>query len=227
MVRRLVSRVLLCTTVIVAVECAVARPGSGTLGGGDSPSSAAFRAEPDDVGPTAAPPAAQDLFAQPPGVDTMAPSRPTQIRIGVRSTPSGIDAAVDPITGVRGPDGAWQAIDPPSVARAVWLAQSAEPGRASPGATVLYGHACRGLKCVFDELVHVTVGEAIELDTDAGTFTYEVTRLLDLPKTGPASLASQASVPNELLLVTCAYKADATSPDNLVVVARLVRATRV
>jgi hypothetical protein len=42
------------------------------------------------------------------------------------------------------------------------------------------------------------------------------------PKSGPGSLASKRSVPNELMLVTCAYEPDSSSLDNLVTTGTLI-----
>jgi len=78
------------------------------------------------------------------------------------------------------------------------------------------------MSCAFDALVDVHPGDTATLTTNAGVLTYRITSLIKYPKTGPRSLASKRSVPNELMLVTCAYQPDSSSLDNLVVTATLI-----
>lgn len=215
-------RLLLVTVTVLAVECAAAFAGPHFSHDGESSSVTGRLIDPpaDKAGGSI------DRRRPSPASARASPSLAPPRRIRVHVGGVDIDAAVDSVTGIRLPNGAWQPIDPPSTARAVWLTQSALPGPASKGTTVLYGHACQGMACVFNELLKIEVGDDIELDTVQDRLTYRVTEQIELPKSGPASLATRPSIAKELLLVTCAYQPDGSSADNLVVVAHLVHADR-
>lgn len=119
-------------------------------------------------------------------------------------------------------NGTWGLLNPPDLSRGVWLTQSTVPASPSSGTTAIYGHACQGKTCVFDALVAVRAGDTAIITTGSGVLTYQINSLTKYPKSGPGSLASKQSVPNELMLVTCAYEPDSSSLDNLVATGMLV-----
>jgi LPXTG-site transpeptidase (sortase) family protein len=133
-----------------------------------------------------------------------------------------LQVAVDPMAAPINTDGTWGLVRPPNLNRVVWLTQSTLPASPSPGTTAIYGHACQGITCAFDALVDVEAGDTVILTTGAGVLTYRINALIKYPKSGPGSLASKRSVPNELMLVTCAYQPDSSSLDNLVATGTLI-----
>ena len=103
------------------------------------------------------------------------------------------------------------------------MKQSSYPAARSHGTSYVYGHACHYHLCPFTRLKDVTVGDQVTVTTAAGTLTYRIDRVGLSPKTARSlpSWASDSSVPNRLVLVTCAYEQGDTSTDNIVVMARL------
>jgi LPXTG-site transpeptidase (sortase) family protein len=169
-----------------------------------------------------------------------APESGSQRGLGVRGTaPPGIpvmltvaspngsrilSGPVDPIAATRRPDGSWAPINPPTRSHAVWVSQSAIPAAPSTGTTAVYGHACIGYACVFNDAVRIPPGSTVTIRTQRSVLRYQVVSVIQYPKTGTTSLASRPNLANELILVTCAYRPDHTTVDNLVLVARLVAA---
>ena len=135
-----------------------------------------------------------------------------------------LSAPVDPLAATRNPDGSWAPVNPPTRSHAVWLSQSAYPAAPSTGTTALYGHACIGYACVFDKAVHTPLGSTVTLRTTHTVLRYHVVAISQYPKVGAQSLASRPNTPNELVIVTCAYRPDHTTINNLVITATLVAA---
>ena len=136
-----------------------------------------------------------------------------------------LTAPVDPLAAHRTSAGSWAAFTPPSLTRAAWMSQSASPASPPTGATAIYGHACLGIDCVFNNLHATRIGSTLIVETHSAVFRYRVISLRQYPKSGANSLASRANTPGEVLLITCAYRPDHTSVNNLVVTATL-RAAR-
>ena len=106
---------------------------------------------------------------------------------------------------------------------AVWVKQSSYPSAPSNGTSYVYGHACHHHVCSFTRLKDVNVGDQVTVTTASATLTYRITRIGLSPKaaTSLPSWASDSTVPNRLVLVTCAFEQGDTSRENIVVVARL------
>lgn len=151
------------------------------------------------------------------------PATPVKVIISSRGRRV-LSAPVDPMAATRNPDGSWAPIKPPHLSRAVWMSQSAPPAAPSTGTTAIYGHACIGFPCAFNNAVRARVGSTVTLETARSVLRYRVNAVVQYPKSGARSLTSRPNVPNELLLVTCAYRADESSVNNLVLVADLVSA---
>lgn len=132
--------------------------------------------------------------------------------------------------------------DPPPVAACDWsrttvrIAQAAYPAYPSTGTTYIAGHACQHHICPFTAIQHlpdgsytVNSGDQVVIGTPTGILTYRVTIVRSVPKhdTGPLpQWASDSTVPNRVVIVTCEYEQGDTSQDNIVIVATLVSATR-
>jgi LPXTG-site transpeptidase (sortase) family protein len=106
---------------------------------------------------------------------------------------------------------------------AVWVKQSSYPSAASNGTSYVYGHACHHHVCSFTRLKDANLGDRVTVTTAAATLTYRIARIGLSPKSASSlpSWASDSTVPNRLVLVTCAFEQGDTSTDNIVVVAQL------
>lgn len=134
-----------------------------------------------------------------------------------------ISANVAPISVASG-----QPVDPPHATAAqwdtaAWVEQSSFPSVPSTGTSYVYGHACHHHVCPFTYLKDAAIGDRVVITTTAGTFTYRIDRIGLSPKSAPTlpSWASDSTVRNRVVLVTCAYERGDTSTDNIVVVAHL------
>lgn len=133
-----------------------------------------------------------------------------------------LSAPIDPMAAQHNPDGSWAPITPPSLTRAVWMTQSAMPAAPSTGTTAIYGHACIGLTCAFNNVASTPPQSTVTVQTRTAALRYRVTALTQYPKLGAQSLGSRRDVANQLLLITCAYRPDGSSTNNLVLVATLI-----
>ena len=121
-----------------------------------------------------------------------------------------------------------QPVDPPHTtaaewSTAVWVRQSAYPSAQSTGTSYIYGHACHYHQCAFTQLKDARIGDLVRLALPSGVLTYQVERTGLSPKSASAlpAWASDSTVPNRVVLVTCAFEQGDTSTNNIVVVATL------
>jgi len=150
------------------------------------------------------------------------------IRLGSFSlditTQSGpISADVEPISVESG-----ETVDPPHSTNkewktAAWVQQSTFPTDGDQGTSYVYGHACHYHVCSFTNLKNVRVGDQVAIKAISGRLNYVVSRVGLSPKTAKSlpSWASDSTVPDRLVLVTCAFEQGDTSTENIVVVAKL------
>ena len=106
---------------------------------------------------------------------------------------------------------------------AVWVRQSSYPSASSNGTSYVYGHACHHHVCSFTRLKNAHVGDHVIVTTAAGRLIYRIEKI-GLSRKSARSLpswASDSTVPNRLVLVTCAYEQGDTSNENIVVVSQL------
>jgi LPXTG-site transpeptidase (sortase) family protein len=122
-----------------------------------------------------------------------------------------------------------QPVDPPhntdeEWSTAVWVEQSTYPGANSKGTSYIYGHACHHHVCPFTQLKAVQIDDLVQVTTSAATLTYRITQTGLSPKSANSlpSWASDSTVPNRIVLVTCQFEQGDTSTNNIVVVAQLV-----
>jgi LPXTG-site transpeptidase (sortase) family protein len=121
-----------------------------------------------------------------------------------------------------------QSVDPPHDTAQqwntpVWIKQSTYPAAPSTGTSYVYGHACHHHVCPFTRLKDAQVGDQVVVTTKSATLTYLITRTGLSPKTATSlpAWASDSTVPNRVVLVTCAFESGDTSTENIVVVAQL------
>jgi sortase (surface protein transpeptidase) len=88
----------------------------------------------------------------------------------------------------------------------------------------VYGHACHHHVCPFTQLKDAAVDDRVRIVTPAGTLTYRIDRIGLSPKSARSlpSWASDSTVRDRVVLVTCAYEEGDISTDNIVVVADLI-----
>jgi sortase (surface protein transpeptidase) len=79
--------------------------------------------------------------------------------------------------------------------------------------------------CSFTNLKDADVGDQVRVTTAVRASTYTIERIGLSSKSANSlpSWAADSTVPNRIVLVTCAYEQGDTSTDNIVVVARLNR----
>lgn len=125
--------------------------------------------------------------------------------------------------------GRWT-IDPPrrtagQLQRVYWWSEHAAPAGTSRGTAYFYGHSCTNLACAFNDLHLLSTGDLVRVTTTHGVLSYRVTaRPIRLAKTsagiGSSSLYKYG-VANRLVLITCGYVRNGSSPFNWAVIAQL------
>jgi LPXTG-site transpeptidase (sortase) family protein len=176
-----------------------------------------------------APPATRTTPTKPahpaasPNDTTPAPSADRGFSLVVKTASGDISAKVMPISVAS-----YQPVDTPHRTAeewntAGWVKQSAYPSAPSNGTSYVYGHACHHHVCPFTRLKDANLGDQVTVTTASGTLTYRIARIGQSPKTARAlpSWAFDSTVPNRLVLVTCAFEQGDTSSENIVVVAQL------
>lgn len=145
-------------------------------------------------------------------------------RLVVHTVADTIDVGVAPFSAAS-----YQAVDPPhNTAQqwdtAAWIVQSTYPARPARGTAYIYGHACWDIVCSFNDLKDTRVGDIAQIMTPTARLTYRVDRIGVSPKTASSlpQWASDSTIPNRLVLVTCTFESNGASLDNLVVRAHLV-----
>lgn len=121
-----------------------------------------------------------------------------------------------------------QPVDPPHSTAAewntaVWVKQSAYPSGQSAGTSYIYGHACHYHRCPFTRLKDARVGNLVRVTLPTGVLIYQIAQTGLSPKSASAlpRWASDSTVRNRIVLVTCAFEQGDTSTNNIVVVANL------
>jgi sortase (surface protein transpeptidase) len=106
------------------------------------------------------------------------------------------------------------------------VVQAAYPATPSAGTTYVYGHACHHHLCPFTLLTGTDIGDTVVVTTPSGLLTYRVDRIGLSPKSASSlpTWASDSTVGNRIVLVTCQYEHGDTSTTNIVVVANLTSA---
>jgi LPXTG-site transpeptidase (sortase) family protein len=149
-----------------------------------------------------------------------APAAGNAFGLVVHTRSGDIAAPVDPVSVASN-----EPVDPPLWNTAVWVEQSSYPSKRSKGTSYVYGHACHHHVCSFTRLKEAAVGDPVTVATRSGTLTYRIARIGLSPKTASSlpEWASDSSVADRIVLVTCAYENGDNSTDNIVVVADLQR----
>jgi sortase (surface protein transpeptidase) len=154
---------------------------------------------------------------------------PERITIGA----IGVDAAVRGVVSAH-QQGLWVIVPPMAtnadLQRAYWWSEHAAPASPSNGTAYIYGHACSHYAlCAFNRLRELAKGDLVTVTTVRGALTYRVAaRPVRLAKTaagiGASSIYDYGAV-NRLVLITCGYAPDGSSPWNWVVITQLTAAT--
>jgi hypothetical protein len=156
-----------------------------------------------------------------PGVQL--PTQAISFRLAITTSSGVISANVGSISVVSN-----QPVDPPHDTAeewntAVWVRQSAYPSAQSRGTTYVYGHACHYHQCPFTQLKDAQVGDLVRVTLPTSALTFQIERSGLSPKAASAlpAWASDSTVQNRIVLVTCAFEQGDTSTNNIVVVAKL------
>jgi hypothetical protein len=192
---------------------------------------AAIAAFPGIAGPGAPPSEAGSL------APSLRPSGPGRIPPGIPETITipaiGVRAAVRGVTSAH-EHGRWLIIPPMAtnadLQRVYWWSERAAPGTPSTGTAYIYGHACaRYALCAFNRLRELAKGDLVTVATGRGALAYRVAaKPVRLAKTAAGIGASPIydyGVVNRLVLITCGYAPDGSSPWNWVVITQLATST--
>jgi LPXTG-site transpeptidase (sortase) family protein len=220
-IRKLLSAVVVCAAVSSAAACAAAHGtdrGSGTV---VTPSRTST-----EIAHTTLPTAPKTPATDAPIAGSPEPGvRLGSFSLDVEMQTGRISADVEPISVDSN-----ETVDPPhSTAKewktAAWVQQSTFPTDGKDGTSYVYGHACHHHVCSFTTLKNARVGDKVTVDTISGQLSYVVSKVGFSAKTAKSlpSWASDSTVPNRLVLVTCAFEQGDTSTENIVVVAKLTK----
>jgi Sortase domain len=144
----------------------------------------------------------------------------------------GVDSAVGSVVSTY-VQGLWEIIPPlatdADLQRVYWWSEHAAPANPSKGTSYIYGHACTHYAlCTFNRLDELGIGDLVWVTTVRGILEYRVVGMpIRLAKTADGIGASSIynySVVNRLVLITCAYAPDGSSPWNWAVITQLVAA---
>jgi hypothetical protein len=132
--------------------------------------------------------------------------------------------------------GLWVIIPPMAtnadLRRVYWWSEHAAPAAPSDGTAYIYGHACSHYAlCAFNHLYRLATGDLVTVTTVRGALAYRVAaKPVRLAKTaagiGDSFIYNYGAV-NRLVLITCGYAPDGSSPWNWAVVTQLTAATPV
>ena len=114
-----------------------------------------------------------------------------------------------------------QLVDPPHHTprqwnTAAWVVQAAYPAVPSTGTTYVYGHACHHHTCPFTDLKNAAIDDRVVITTATQTLTYRVARIGLSPKSARTlpHWASNSTIKNRVVLVTCEFEHGDTSLSN-------------
>lgn len=179
-------------------------PASGV--GGSAVESATTGIPAPEPAPAAASAAAQVTVApaDPPANSVPEPLLPeaSQPR-RIRYPSAGFDVPVHPLE----PDSdaeSTQTIVPPTTKDGYWLTPFGTPGKGSSNTTYVIGHSWDGAEAPFNHLSSAAaVGDRFEVDTAAGTITYQVDNITTYVKSSLKDSPIWEIVPNRLVLISC------------------------
>ena len=125
-----------------------------------------------------------------------------------------------------------QLVDPPHETAkqwntAAWIVQAAYPTVPSTGTTYVYGHACRHRDCAFNDLKDAQRGDTVVVTTTDRVLTYVIGRIGLSSKSAKSlpSWASDSTLRDRMVLVTCQIEDGDLTPYNIVVAAELRSST--
>jgi hypothetical protein len=153
--------------------------------------------------------AAQDpaLAAQAPGgteVQAAGPELPPAAQpVRVRYPSAAVDVAIHPLD-LDGEARSSRTIEPPATKDGYWLTPFGVPGSGSGNTTYIIGHSWEGADAPFNHLSSAAaVGDRLEVETAAGTISYQVDSITTYLKAGLKDSPVWDMVPNRLVLISC------------------------
>jgi hypothetical protein len=121
----------------------------------------------------------------------------------IRYPAAGFDVPVSPLE-LDSAAQSSQTIEPPATKDGYWLTPFGIPGRGSANTTYVIGHSWDGAEAPFNHLSSsAAVGHRFEVDTAAGTITYQVDSITTYVKSSLKDSPIWEIVPNRLVLISC------------------------
>lgn len=121
----------------------------------------------------------------------------------IRYPSAGFDVPVHPLE-LDGAAQSSQTIVPPATKDGYWLTPFGVPGNGSANTTYVIGHSWDGAEAPFNHLSSAAaVGDRFEVETAAGTITYQVDSITTYVKSSLKDSPIWEIVPNRLVLISC------------------------
>lgn len=114
-----------------------------------------------------------------------------------------VDVAIHPLD-LDGEARSSRTIEPPATKDGYWLTTFGVPGNGSGNTTYIIGHSWEGADAPFNHLSSAaSVGDRLEVQTAAGTISYQVDSVTTYLKSGLKDSPVWDMVPNRLVLISC------------------------
>jgi len=121
----------------------------------------------------------------------------------IRYPSAEFDVAVHPLD-LDGEAQSSRTIEPPATKDGYWLTPFGIPGSGSSNTTYVIGHSWEGADAPFNHLSSAAaVGERFDVETTAGTISYQVESIRTYLKSGLKDSPVWDMVPNRLVLISC------------------------
>lgn len=156
---------------------------------------------------TGIPQATGPAAAQPQPVVNPAPEAPVlppaAQPIHIRYPAAAFDVPLHPLD-LDGEAQSSRTIEPPATKDGYWLSAFGAPGKGSGNTTYVIGHSWEGADAPFNHLSSAAaVGDRFDLETAAGSISYQVDSVTTYLKSGLKDSAVWNMVPNRLVLISC------------------------
>lgn len=150
------------------------------------------------------PPAARQTPDAAPTQAAAGPALPPAAQpLRIRYPSAAFDVAIHPLD-LDGEAQSSRTIEPPATKDGYWLKPFGIPGSGSTNTTYVIGHSWEGADAPFNHLSSAAaVGERFDVETTAGTISYQVESITTHLKSGLKDSTVWDMVPNRLVLISC------------------------
>ncbi len=123
--------------------------------------------------------------------------------VHIRYPSAAFDVFVHPLD-LDGEAQSSRTIEPPATKDGYWLTPFGIPGSGSSNTTYVIGHSWEGADAPFNHLSSAAaVGDRFDVETAAGTISYQVESITTYLKSGLKDSAVWDMVPNRMVLISC------------------------